>query len=134
MGRIQRLMGDMAFRAAPMMMQICLIMQTAAVQAFRLLSVTPNSLVVDGPWLGANGRDERGIAKHSLGQLRGTGRCDFSVLAEETLDRLFGLKVTEKCWSSVNAIFTVLPDSFPNVVDAANSQVKYYNLARFFTT
>ena len=42
-------------------------LQTCATQAFRLLSVTPSSLVVDGAWLGLNGRDERGIAKHALG-------------------------------------------------------------------
>ena len=41
------------------------------------------------------------------------------MLAEETLERVFGIKVPAKFWNSVNANFSVVRDSFPNAVDAA---------------
>ena len=49
----------------------------------------------------------------------GTSRSDFSFLAEESLERIFGLKINEKFWKSVNSIFTILADTYPSVVDAA---------------
>ena len=76
MGRVQRLFGDVAFKSAPVFFEISAILQTSMLQAMRLLCVTPNSLVVDGAWLGVNGRDERGVSKNALGQLNGTGRSD----------------------------------------------------------
>lgn len=119
MGQIQRLLGDVAFKSGPMKAQICMILQTCAVQAMRFLSVTPSSLTIDGAWLGVNGRDERSISKHALGQLRGSGRSDLSFLAEESLERIFGLKINEKFWQTVNAIFTITADTDPSVIDAA---------------
>ena len=56
--------------------------------------------------------------ERTLGQIRGIGRCDFSVLSEESLERIFGLKVSAKFWGSVNVNYSVIRDSFPNAVDA----------------
>ena len=116
MGKVQRLLADISFRTTPLMFQVSAVMQFCMVQALRLLCVTPPSLIIDGPWLSLDGRDERAVARHCLGQLQSSDRSDVSILAEETLERAFGLKVAGKFWRSVNCNYTVLQETYPHIV------------------
>ena len=118
MGKIQQLFSDAAFRRTATMLQIRLVCQASMLQALRVLSVTLNSMLIDGPWMGLNGRDERPVTREALGQLRNVERCDVSILSEEACARVFGLRTCGKFWHGVAIHFTIMHESCPNAVDA----------------